>query len=113
MDAQSFASRTSSFLKNLNTPFLILNPYLYASFQHYFLGGIQNNFRGLIFNRIPLFRDLKLNEILGGSFLKSDTLPSYYEVYGGISRLGFGLNYVISVSGGRINQRMISLSLGF
>lgn len=113
MDGENFASRTGSLSKNLNTPFLVINPYLYTSFQKFALGGIQNNFKGILFNKIPLLRQLKLNEILGGSFLKSDDHPFDSEIYGGISRLGFGLNYVISLSQGQIKNKMITFSLGF
>ena len=113
MDGENFASRTGSLSRNLNSPFLIINPYVYTSFQQYTLAGFQNNFKGILFSKIPLFRNLKLNEILGGSFLKSDSKPSYYEFYGGISRLGFGLNYVVSMGQGQIKQKMLSFSLGF
>ncbi|MEO6497703.1 MAG: DUF5686 family protein, partial [Mucilaginibacter sp.] len=63
---------------------------------HYF-----HNFSGLFFNKIPFIRKLKLEEVAGINYLNSNNRRNYYELYAGIKRLFFRVDYGISYAGNK------------
>ncbi len=111
-DAKAFNGKQYTFNPLINTPFLVINPYRFSSFSHYWEANIENNFEGLIFNKIPLLQSIGLQEILGASYLKSDQNPSYTEVYGGIARFQLHLSYGIALSPGNPTKHFITLTFG-
>lgn len=81
--------------------FHYLNYYIYSTNRNYFEGHYEHNFSGYILNRIPLLRNLKLEEIVGASFLTQRILPNYNEFYFGIKKLIVRFDYGFAFDGNR------------
>ncbi|HJP62775.1 MAG TPA: DUF5686 and carboxypeptidase regulatory-like domain-containing protein [Mucilaginibacter sp.] len=73
--------------------------YTYSTDGPYFEGHFEHNFAGHFFNRIPLLRRLKLDEIAGVNFLTTNDNRNYTEFYVGIQRFIFRLDYGVSFEG--------------
>lgn len=71
----------------MGSGFQLLDYYLYSSGNGYVSGKIEQNFNGFIFNKIPSFRKLKLQEVLGFSALQTTQSPFIYEVNVGIEHI--------------------------
>ncbi|HTB30957.1 MAG TPA: DUF5686 and carboxypeptidase regulatory-like domain-containing protein [Bacteroidia bacterium] len=71
---------------NINT-FQLLPYYTYSTMGPFAEGHFEHNFQGFIFNKFPLLRKLKLDEIVGVNYLTTNILSQYFEVYAGISKL--------------------------
>ncbi len=69
--------------------FSFLDFYQYSTDRHYVEAHLEHNFAGLITNKIPLLRKLKLEEVIGGSYLTQPLKKNYKEFYYGIQRLNF------------------------
>lgn len=85
---------------NLRT-FRFLDFYEYSTNQHYLEAHLEHNFSGFITNKIPLLRKLKLEEILGFSYLNQPQKKNYTEYYFGIQRLIFGMSYGFAYDGNK------------
>lgn len=83
--------------------FHYLNYYVYSTNRNYLEGHFEHNFGGYFLNRLPLFRKLRLEEIVGGSFLTQRILPNYHEFYFGIKKLLIRFDYGFAFSG---NQKV-------
>lgn len=85
--------------------FRFLDFYQYSTNQHYLEGHLEHNFSGFILNKIPLLRKLKLEEIVGLSYLTQPEKKNYTEYYFGIQRLLFGISYGVAYDNGKkVNQ---------
>ncbi|HXB11845.1 MAG TPA: DUF5686 family protein, partial [Bacteroidia bacterium] len=69
------------------------DPFLEAHYQHNFSGAILDNF--------PFLRNLKLEEIVGANYLTEKNNRNYYEVYAGLKRLIFGIDYGVAYQGNK------------
>jgi len=58
-----------------------------------------HNFSGVIFNMIPFLRKFKLEEIAGVNYLTEKNNPNYSELYIGVQRLFFRVDYGVSFTG--------------
>ncbi len=83
--------------------FHYLNYYIYSTNRNYLEGHFEHDFGGYLLNRLPLFRKLRLEEIVGGSFLTQGILPNYHEFYFGIKKLLIRFDYGFAFSG---NQKV-------
>jgi uncharacterized protein YpiB (UPF0302 family) len=81
--------------------FHYLNYYIYSTNRNYLEGHFEHNFGGYLLNRIPLIRKLRLEEIVGGSFLTQRILPNYHEFYFGIRKLLIRFDYGFAFDGNR------------
>ncbi len=70
-------------LRNFN----LLPYYKYSTNQSFVEAHYEHSFGGFIFNKIPLLRKLKLNEVVGVHYISSNTLPQYAELFVGIEKL--------------------------
>ncbi len=87
MDYNHFSGNQTIFSGfNINT-FQLLPYYTYSTTGPFVEGHLAHNFHGFVFNKFPLIRKLKLDEIVGVSYLYTNSLPMYIEYYGGISKL--------------------------
>jgi hypothetical protein len=87
----------------LSNEFMLLPYYTLSASDRYLHGHIQHDFRGFLFNKIPFIRKLKLNELVGARFLKSDSNNMYAEFSFGVERLQFiQLHAVMSVQNANI-----------
>ena len=73
--------------------FQLLDYYQYSTRAHYVEGHYSHHFNGFIFNKIPLFRRLKWQEVFSLNYLYTPTARSYVELGAGIEHI-FGLGRV-------------------
>ena len=93
--------------------FSFLDFYQYSTDRHYFEAHAEHNFAGLIMNKIPLIRKLKLEEVIGGSYLNQPLKKNYKEFYYGLQRLIFRVTYGYAYDGNRKVQEGFRISYGF
>jgi hypothetical protein len=70
--------------------------YQFSSNSSFIEAHYQHNFAGYLFNRVPLLRKLKLEEVAGVNYLSERNNPNYTEFYVGIQRLFFRVDYGVS-----------------
>ncbi len=73
--------------------------YTYSTDGPYFEAHYEHNFSGYFFNRIPLLRALKLDEIIGANYLTTNGNRDYSEFYFGVQRLIFRIDYGVAYEG--------------
>ena len=67
--------------------FELLPYYKYSTNDQFISGNYEHHFGGLILNKFPLIRKLKLGEIAGVNYLTTNTLHQYIEWYMGVEKL--------------------------
>ena len=75
--------------------------YTYSTSSAFLEAHYQHNFSGSVFRRIPFLRKLKIEEIIGANYLTTRGNNNYSELYVGIKRLIFRVDYGISFMGDR------------
>jgi len=103
-DFQQFAGGESFFFNATTGSFHFLNYYTYSTDKAYLEAHVEHNFEGLLLSRVPWLQRLNLQEIAGGSYLRQGTLPDYAEVYAGLKRTVFRLDYGLAF--GRFTNRV-------
>jgi hypothetical protein len=93
--------------------FQFLDFYQYSTDRQYFEAHLEHNFAGLITNKIPLLRKLKLEEVLGGNYLTQPLKKNYKEFYFGLQRLIFRATYGFAYDGSKKVQQGFRISYGF
>jgi hypothetical protein len=93
--------------------FSFLDFYQYSTDRHYVEAHLEYNFAGLITNKIPLIRKLKLEEVMGGSYLTQPLKKNYKEFYFGLQRLIFRATYGFAYDGNKKVQQGFRISYGF
>lgn len=93
--------------------FQFLDFYQYSTDRHYFEAHLEHNFAGLLTNKIPLLRKLKLEELLGGNYLTQPLKKNYKEYYFGLQRLIFRATYGFAFDGSKQVQHGFRISYGF
>lgn len=114
MDFYHFQGNLTMFSDFSMGSFYLLDYYKYSTTGPFLEAHYEHNFQGFIFNKIPLLRKLKLDEIVGVNYLATDKLPAYVEVYAGISKLeSIRLDFTTSYSQNERLREGFTLSLGF
>ncbi|WP_316791504.1 DUF5686 and carboxypeptidase regulatory-like domain-containing protein [Pedobacter frigoris] len=112
-EAKHFWGSNSLFtLPNLRR-FLFLDFYLFSTDREYVEAHFEHNFSGLFTNKIPLLRKLKLEEVVGASYLSQPVKRNYYEFYFGLQRLIFRATYGFAYDGNKRVNHGFRLSYGF
>jgi hypothetical protein len=93
--------------------FLFLDFYAYSTDRQYVEAHFEQNFAGLITNKIPLLRKLKLEEVVGGNYLTQPDKKNYKEFYFGLQRLIFRVTYGYAYDGTKKVQQGFRISYGF
>jgi hypothetical protein len=93
--------------------FQFLDFYEYSTDQHYLEAHFEQNFAGLIMNKLPIIRKLKLEELLGANFLTQPDKKNYKEFYFGLQRLIFRATYGFAYDGNKKVQHGFRISYGF
>ena len=75
--------------------------YTYSTNGAFLEAHFQHNFAGSIFDKIPLLRKAKLEEIIGANYLTTKANRDYSEFYIGVQRLIFRVDYGISYMGNK------------
>lgn len=94
LDYQHFTSSSSTLFERAES-FEILNSYRYSASRYFMHIHAEENFMGSILGKIPLLRQLKLEEIAGISYMKNDQLLNYTEIYAGIQKFGLRASYTL------------------
>lgn len=68
--------------------FDLLDYYAYSTDSPFLAVYLEHAFGGLLLNKIPLIRKLKLNEIAGARYLSVDGLDDHWELSFGVEKLG-------------------------
>jgi hypothetical protein len=77
--------------------FKLLPYYTYSTKDWYAEVHAEHHFNGFIFNKIPLLKKTKFQEVVGGHVLFNDKLDQYYEINFGIEKIGqiLRIDYVL------------------
>lgn len=81
--------------------FRYLDLYRFSSDRQFLEGHFEQNLGGFIMNKIPLIRHLRLEEIIGGAYLDQPASKNYSELFFGLERLIFRVDYALAFDGGR------------
>jgi hypothetical protein len=87
MDYNHFDGNQTIFSSFQLNSFQLLPYYRFSNTNPFVEFHFEHNFQGFIFNKFPLLRKLKLDEIAGVNYLTTDNLHQYYEIFAGISKL--------------------------
>ncbi|WP_316823203.1 DUF5686 and carboxypeptidase regulatory-like domain-containing protein [Pedobacter gandavensis] len=93
--------------------FLFLDFYLFSTDREYFEAHFEHNFSGRFSSKIPLLRKLKLEELVGVSYLSQPLKRNYTEFYFGLQRLIFRAAYGFAYDGNKRINHGFRLSYGF
>ena len=97
--------------------FKLLPYYLYSTNQQYVEVHAEHHFNGFIFNKLPLLKKTKIQEVVGGHFLYNDKINQYYEVNFGLENIFrvIRLDYVLAygVNGKLNNGFLIGIGTNF
>lgn len=110
MDYAHF-SGNKTILSNFDfSDFQMLDYYTYSTNNYFLEAHYEHDFGGFILNKFPLLRKLKVNELAGVHYLRTDKLSNYIEVFAGIEKLNLTrIDFVASFSG---NTTMTGMRLG-
>lgn len=67
--------------------FRLLPYYTYSTKNWYAEGHAEHHFNGFIFNKIPLLKKARIQEVIGAHALLNDKLDQYYELNFGIEKI--------------------------
>lgn len=88
--------------------FQLLDYYNYSTKNYFIEAHYEHDFSGFLLNKLPLLRKLKLNELTGVHFLRTEKISEYTEVFWGVEKFNFArADFVMSFLKGR------KLSAGF
>jgi hypothetical protein len=88
MDFKYFLGNQTIFNTNdYLSSFRLLPYYTFSADKWYTEAHGEHHFNGFIINKLPLFKKLKVGEVVGGHFLASNKLSYYYEVNFGIEKI--------------------------
>ena len=112
MDYQHFNGNQTIFSTFTLRKFNILNYYSNSTNNEFVEAHAEQNFRGFIFNKIPLLRKLKLDEIVGFHFLHVPGFENHFEISAGISKLNiFRFEFVAGFTENQKTKTGIRISL--
>ncbi|WP_276090725.1 DUF5686 and carboxypeptidase regulatory-like domain-containing protein [Pedobacter sp. JY14-1] len=109
-EAQHFRGNNSFLSKPDIRRFLFLDFYLYGTDREYAEFHYEHNFSGLLTNKVPILRKLKLEEVIGASYLTQPVKRNYTEFYFGLQRLIFRAAYGFAYDGNKRVQHGFRLT---
>ena len=111
LDYEHFTSSSSSLFERAES-FEILNSYRYSASRFFLHAHAEENFMGALLAKIPVLRLLKLEELVGISYMKNDQLLNYTEIYAGIQRFNIRASYTFGFLPGSKHINGITLNIG-
>ncbi len=115
MDLKHFmGNQTILSLRGYNG-FQLLDYYTWSTGGPYGEIHYSHHFNGFIFNKVPLLRKLKLQEVFSLNMLSTEKLPNYMELGAGIEHILklLRIDYFASFSSGSFERNGIRLGFGF
>ncbi len=94
--------------------FKVLPYYIYSTNNWYTEAHAEHHFNGFIFNKIPLLKKMRWQEVIGGHTLYNDKLNGYYEINFGVERIFqiLRIDYVIGYQSSKKVQHGVVFNLG-
>lgn len=88
MDYKHFDGNQTLLANNdyLNS-FKLLPYYIYSTKNWYAEGHAEHHFNGFIFNKLPILKKKRMQEVIGAHVLFNDKLDQYYEINFGVERI--------------------------
>ncbi len=115
MDYKHFEGNQTIYLSTdyLNS-YKLLPYYTYSTNRWYMEAHAEHHFNGFIFNKIPLLKKTRMQEVVGGHALFNDKLNQYYEVNFGIEKIFqiLRIDYVLGYGPGTQFRQGVVASLG-
>lgn len=114
MDYKHFNGNRTIFAGVYNG-FQLLDYYRYSTNNNYLEGHFEHHFNGFIFNKIPLFRKLKWQEVVSLNYLNTKESRNYLELGLGIEHIFkvIRVDFVTSFQEGQKARAGIMVGLGF
>lgn len=112
-EAKHFRGNNALFSLPELRKFLFLDFYLFSTDREYIEAHFEHNFSGRFSNKVPFLRKLKLEELIGASYLSQPIKKDYSEFYFGVQRLIFRAVYGFAFDGSSRVQHGFRLSYGF
>ncbi|PWG81639.1 DUF5686 and carboxypeptidase regulatory-like domain-containing protein [Pararcticibacter amylolyticus] len=111
-DWRHFTGNQTAIYNPLFPNFHFLDYYAFATDDRFLEAHYEHNFSGRFIRKVPLFRKLKLEEIVGGAYL-GQPRNTYREAYFGFQRLMFRIDFGLSWTKGQPVNRAFRLFYGF
>jgi hypothetical protein len=112
-DFKHFRGNNALFVRPELRRFLFLDFYQFSTNKQYIEAHIEHNFSGLLTNKVPLLRKIKLEEVVGAGYLTQPDKKDYKEFYFGLQRLIFRATYGFAYDGKKRVEHGFRLSYGF
>lgn len=112
-DSKHFWGNNSTLFPPNLRRFRYLDFYIYNTDKQYFEAHFEHNFAGFITHKIPLVRDLKLEEFVGINYLTQPDKRNYTEYYVGLKRLIFSISYGWAYDGNKKVDEGIRFTYSF
>lgn len=111
-DYKHFAGNLSTRYHPRANGFLYLPIYEPATREEYFQLNTHHNFGGLVMNRLPLLRKLRLQEIVGFNYLANPGFKNYREFYYGLEFFGVQVLYGSGKQGNVLTDKGFRVVVG-
>ncbi|TXK33874.1 carboxypeptidase-like regulatory domain-containing protein [Pontibacter qinzhouensis] len=114
MDFKHFNGNRTIFA-GVYTGFQLLDYYRYSTANKYLEGHFEHHFDGFLFNKIPLFRKLKWQEVVSLNYLNTVASGNYVEIGLGIEHIFkvVRVDFVTSFQEGSKARTGLMIGLGF
>ncbi len=86
-DFRHFTGNQTIVANNQLDAFYLLDYYRFSTVSDYWEGHYEHHFNGFIFNKIPLFKRLRWQEVVGMHYLRTPFLGNYLELTAGIDQI--------------------------
>ncbi len=93
--------------------FHFLDYYYYSTNTQYLEGHYEHNFSGFLLNKVPFMRQFKLEEIVGANYLTQPLRQNYTELYIGLQRFIFRIDYGLAFDTGKKVSQGFRIYYGF
>lgn len=93
--------------------FHFLDFYPYSTNSNYLEGHLEQNFSGFLLNKVPFLRQFKLEEIAGANYLTQPLKHNYTELYVGLQRFIFRVDYGVAFDAGKKIHQGFRIYYGF
>ncbi|MCB2409427.1 DUF5686 and carboxypeptidase regulatory-like domain-containing protein [Hymenobacter lucidus] len=115
IDFRHFAGNRTILAVSFEQQFQLLDYYRYSTAERYLEGHYSHHFNGFVFNKIPLFRRLKWQEVATVNYLYTPSSGNYAELGVGIEHIFkiVRVDFFTSLQSGQRLDSGVRIGLGF
>lgn len=115
MDFHHFTGNQTLFALSGYDAYQLLDYYMYSTRSRYLEARFSHHFNGFWFNKIPLFRKLKWQEVITFNYFKTPASPHYIEWGAGIEHIFkiLRVDYFQSFANGTFMSQGLRIGFGF